>query len=78
MPQGLRGNKNEMENLNGQLFDRGFQINLNGEATVAAFHRSKVSNCANLFSSVSGGISAEQEWWAKLNQTQSRLGYSST
>ena len=59
-------------------FVQGSRIMLNGEATVAAFHRSKVSNCANLFSSVRGGISAEQEWWAKLSQAQSRLGYSST
>ena len=36
----------------------------------------KFSNCANLFSSVRGGISAEQEWWAKLSQAQFRLGYS--
>ena len=46
------------------------------EATDAAFHWSKVFTCSNLFSSVGGGISTEQEQWAKLSEAQSRLDYS--
>ena len=38
----------------------------------------KFSNCSNLFCSFPGGISAEQEWWAKLSQARAWLGYSRT